>query len=68
MIDTETGSPLAVDGFVDNQNTVEMITIQTIAQLVAGKQYKVSMSFISILNDQLHGFYRSSYVENGVTK
>ena len=68
MIDRETNNPIAVSGFVDNQTTVEMITIQTVGKLMAGKSYTVSMSFISFLNDQLRGFYRSSYVENGVTK
>jgi len=57
-----------LSGFVDNQTSVEMITIQTVEQLMAGKSYIVSMSFTSFLNDQLRGFYRSSYVENGVTK
>lgn len=68
MVDAETGNPIALIGFVDNQDTVEMITIQTAMQLEAGKSYNVSISFTSFLNDQLHGFYRSSYLENGVTK
>lgn len=36
--------------------------------LVVGKKYKISMNFISILNDDLIGFYRSSYEESGITK
>jgi len=68
VIDTETNNPIAVSGLVDNQTTVEMITIQTVGQLMAGKSYKISMSFTSFLNDQLRGFYRSSYLENNVTK
>ena len=69
MVDTETNNPIAVSGLVDNQTTVEMITIQTVGQLMAGKSYKISMSFTSFLNDDpLRGFYRSSYEENGVTK
>lgn len=55
-------------GFIDEQNTREMITIQTEVQLEQGKKYKISMKFTSILNDQKSGFYRSSYQEGGVTK
>ena len=31
-------------------------------------EYDLSMDFVSSLNDKLVGFYRSSYVEDGVTK
>lgn len=46
----------------------EMILIKTSQPLEAGKTYAISMKFISYLNNELKGFYRSSYVENGVTK
>lgn len=36
--------------------------------LVVGSQYRISMRFTAYLNDELRGFYRSSYIENGVTK
>ena len=45
-----------------------MITIQTAVQLEEGKSYKVAMNFTAVLNNKNRGFYRSSYVENGVTK
>lgn len=32
----------------------------------AGKKYVMNISFTGILNDNLHGFYRSSYEEKGV--
>ena len=54
--------------FVDEQSSREMITIQTGNPLTVGRQYKISMNFVSILNAQLRGFYRSSYVEDGITK
>lgn len=38
------------------------------AQLLAGRQYRLSMAFTSILNNELRGFYRSSYNENATTK
>lgn len=59
---------MAVVLVVNEQVSRELITIQTAAKLVAGKQYRVAMKFISILNDELRGFYRSSYMENGVRK
>lgn len=45
-----------------------MVTFRIGASLQAGHQYKIAFTFTSILNDYLQGFYRSSYVENGVTK
>lgn len=67
-MDIEEGSPIAVTNFIDEQMTHETITIQTAVSLMAGKKYKISMNFVSYLNEELRGFYRSSYDENGVTK
>lgn len=36
--------------------------------LVAGKQYYLNISYTGILNDNLHGFYRSSYEEKRVKR
>ena len=68
MTDVQTGNPITVANFIDEQSTREIITIQVSRPLTAGKPYKITMKFISILNALLAGFYRSSYVENGVTK
>lgn len=64
----QTNSPLAVVGFQNQQSTLQKIIIQTADSLKSGSRYKISMKFTSLLNDGLNGFYRSSYVENGVTK
>lgn len=63
-----TNLPLFLDDFIDEQDTRETITIQVAQPLRPSRDYKVSMKFISFLNDELRGFYRSSYVEDGVTK
>lgn len=63
-----TNNFLEVANFIDDQTTREMIEIQTKNELVEGNRYKISMNFVSYLNDQLRGFYRSSYMENGVKK
>ncbi|KAK4001974.1 hypothetical protein OUZ56_003836 [Daphnia magna] len=68
ILDMQTNSPLAVVDYFDEQSTREIITIQTASMLGAGKRYKISMSFKSTLNDDLRGFYRSSYIEEGVRK
>ena len=68
VLDLGAGSPIAVNGFVDDQKTHETITIQTVTMLKAGQKYKISMNFVSYLNEELRGFYRSSYEENGITK
>ncbi|CAH2070917.1 unnamed protein product, partial [Iphiclides podalirius] len=36
--------------------------------LIAGKQYYLNVSYTGILNDNLHGFYRSSYEEKKVKR
>ncbi|XP_068631133.1 aminopeptidase N [Battus philenor] len=36
--------------------------------LIAGKQYYLNISYTGILNDNLHGFYRSSYEEKKVKR
>ncbi|XP_037296627.1 aminopeptidase N-like [Manduca sexta] len=36
--------------------------------LDTGKQYVLNISYTGILNDNLHGFYRSSYEEKGVKR
>lgn len=68
MVEAETNNPLALVGFVDQQVDLQQVTIKTASSLQAGKQYTISMNFVSILNDQLAGFYLSSYIENNVTK
>lgn len=36
--------------------------------LEAGKQYVLNITYTGLLNDNLHGFYRSSYEEKGVKR
>lgn len=61
-------TPISVSRFIDEQSSREIITAQVATPLRAGQQYKISIKFTAILNAQLRGFYRSSYVENGQTK
>ncbi len=70
MVDTANENvPLQQTNYWDEQHEVrEIITIQMKDNLMAGKQYRISMNFVSFLNSDLRGFYRSSYEENGVTK
>jgi aminopeptidase N len=67
-LDNENNSPFEVVSLIDQQTEREIITINLKTPLVVGKTYKISMKFVSILNDELRGFYRSTYEENGVTK
>ena len=46
----------------------QIVTIQLASQLIPGQQYKISMNFVAVLNNELRGFYRSTYEEDGVTK
>ena len=53
---------------IDFDNDVEFLIINPKAKLVKGRNYTLSMSFIGNLNDQLKGFYRSSYMEDGIER
>lgn len=52
---------------IDEPN-FEKFTIVTQSSLNVGVRYKVSMKFSYQLSVVLNGFYRTYYVENGVTK
>ena len=68
VTDELSGASIQTVKFIDEQSTRERVTIQVANPLTAGRKYIISMKFISILNNLLAGFYRSSYVEGGVTK
>ena len=51
----------------DKQREFLLISIKNYTMNV-GKFYQLSMDFVGRLNDNLNGFYRSSYKENGVKK
>lgn len=64
-----TRKSLNVSGMANNQAARQTVTIQMSNALEAGHVYTVSMRFTSILNNQLRGFYRSTYEDqNGQTK
>jgi len=70
VINLATGAELPMVNFFNEQISREIVTIQTSTVLEPGRQYQVSMKFSSILNNSSwpRGFYRASYVENGITK
>jgi aminopeptidase N len=61
------GKRVDIEGFYPNPD-VQMLTIRTKTDLVAGQTYNVSFSFQSLVTDGLAGFYRSFYEENGEKK
>jgi len=68
VVDAQNGGALRIFDVVEVMD-LEIVTIRLdSAPVVAGSQYLISMKFTAYLNDELRGFYRSSYVENGVTK
>ena len=68
VVDNKDNTQFEVNGVDDQQIQREIVTITLKKELVVGEKYKISMKFISYLNDELRGFYRSKYEENGVTK
>ena len=67
VVTSDTNLPLNMVDIVQEADR-EIVTVRMERQLAAGLKYKLSMKFRSYLNDELRGFYRSSYVENGATK
>ncbi|XP_066252705.1 aminopeptidase Ey [Euwallacea similis] len=56
---------------IKNEGTMErqqFIIFDLDGILEAGHQYYIYIKFKGVLNDMLQGFYRSSYVENNVTR
>ena len=68
VVDNKDNTQFEVNGVDDQQIQREIVTITLKKELVVGEKYKISMKLISYLNDELRGFYRSKYEENGVTK
>ncbi len=67
MVQNDNNLSLAVAQTIDEPN-FEKFTIVTQSSLNVGVRYKVSMKFSYQLSVVLNGFYRTYYVENGVTK
>lgn len=68
MVEAETGIVIPQRDFVDEQTTREMVTARTTESLLENRRYKMTMKFVSQLNDYKVGFYRSSYVIDGVRR
>lgn len=65
----------AQDGFTSIQVTgsTDMLltqkrTITLASALKPNQDYILTFNYVGQINDNMHGFYRSSYVENGTTK
>lgn len=67
LTDAGTGLSLTVSNVTEDKSR-EFVTVTTSPSLIVEHQYRLSMTFTSYLNDELRGFYRSSYTENGSTK
>ncbi|RZF45235.1 hypothetical protein LSTR_LSTR010379 [Laodelphax striatellus] len=46
------------------ENSREMFVIKTATPLIARRQYELNLHFSYVLNDELMGFYRSSYIDH----
>lgn len=49
-------------------NVTHFYTLHTATILTPNTEYRLSFDYTGILSDDMRGFYRSSYVENQVTK
>lgn len=53
---------------VSEDKVRQFLVVTVNSQLLAGRQYRLSMIFTAVLNNELRGFYRSTYNENGKVK
>lgn len=60
--------PLVDDGYPFNNVTQKVVFTLESGTLETGQNYTLWMNYSGVLNDQLAGFYRSSYEEDGMTK
>jgi aminopeptidase N len=67
VTDVGTNQIMTISSILEDRSR-EFLIISTNTGLVAGRQYRLAMTFISILNDELRGFYRSSYTEKDAVK
>lgn len=58
---------IRISGIVEEQ-AEQFLIIYPCTLLRKGNWYKISIQFTSLLRDDLRGFYRSSYQENGQAK
>lgn len=61
------GSQTIITGTSWN-NVTHLYTLHTATALVPNIEYRLTFVYTGILSDDMRGFYRSSYVENQVTK
>jgi hypothetical protein len=62
VIDSATGSQLSIDGFgYDEKRDFFIVFLKT--PLNSGGSVLLSIDYLGNLNDQLSGFYRSSYTD-----
>lgn len=67
--DVAMGASLRVTSTNDEQESREMITFRISPPgLKAGQNYRITINFVSFLNDELRGLYRSSYEQDGEIK
>lgn len=58
---------MGISGVIEEQAD-QFLIIFPDTLLERGNWYKLSIEFTSLLRDDLRGFYRSSYLENGQVK
>ncbi|XP_059490156.1 uncharacterized protein LOC132205229 [Neocloeon triangulifer] len=61
-------TPVSVTNRVFSSDDKHFLTINLAANLEVGAQYTIEIKYLGHLNTVLEGFYRSSYVDEGVTK
>ena len=64
VLRSATGTPLRAN-HITYEKALETATLHFSSRLPAGRELTLELDFEGILNDKMHGFYRTSYQVNG---
>lgn len=65
-LSTDAGARIAVTA--SHNATTHKYTLNLASAMRQNIEYVLSFTYVGYMRDDMHGFYRSSYVQNGVTK
>lgn len=69
VVDVATNQLVGIARIIEDPERQFLVLVSDVADVFdVGRQYQLSIQFMSFLKDDLRGFYRTSFVQNGQTK
>jgi len=69
VVDVATNQHVGIARIIEDPERQFLVLVSDVADVFdVGRQYQLSIQFMSFLKDDLRGFYRTSFVQNGQTK